>query len=85
MELGAQLSNGSSLIYRIENVYINGECSKLKQISRRVCTGTITILNLHKRLAQYLKKLDLYPFADDTNIYYEDETLENLEKRSTKS
>ena len=26
-------------------------------------------------------KLDLYLFADDTNIYYEDEYLGNLEKR----
>ena len=53
------------------NVYINGEYSELKQIS----CGVPLYIN---DLPNISKKLDLYLFADDTNIHYEDQSLVNL-------
>ena len=67
----------SYLSERKQYVYINGECSELKQISCGVSQGTVLGPLL-------LKKLDLYLFADDTNIYYEDKSSENLEIRVNK-
>ena len=37
-----------------------------------------------KQYVYISKKLDLYLFADDTNIYYEDQSLVNLEKKVNK-
>ena len=64
------------------NVYINGECSELKQISCGVpqgyVLGPLLFLIYINDLPNISKKLDLYLFADDTNIYYEDQSLVNL-------
>ena len=74
---------------RKQYVYINGECSELKQISCGVPQGSVLgplfFLIYINDLPNISNKLDLYLFADDTNIYYEDESLGNLEKRLTKS
>ena len=65
------------------SVYINGECSELKQITCDVLQGSVIgpllFLFYIKDLPNISKKLDLYIFACDTNIYYEDESLVNLE------
>ena len=37
-----------------------------------------------KQYVYISKKIDLYLFADDTNIYYEDQSLVNLEKKVNK-
>ena len=47
--------------------------------SSGVCSWAITILDLYKHLPNISKKIDLYLFAEDTNIYYEDESLVKLE------
>ena len=68
-----------------ENMSTNGECSELKQISCGVPQGSVLgpllFLIYIKDLPNISNKLDLYLFADDTNIYYEDESLGNLEKK----
>ena len=73
---------------RKQYVYINGECSELKQISCGVPQGSVLgpllFLIYINDLPNISKKLDLYLFADDTNIYYEDKSLENLEIRVNK-
>ena len=70
------------------NVYINGECSELKLISCGVPQGSVLgpllFLIYINGLPNISNKLDLYLFADDTNIYYEDESLGNLEKKVNK-
>ena len=70
------------------NVYINGECSELKQISGGIPQGSVLgpllFLIYINDLPNISNKLDLYLFADDTNIYYEDESLGNLEKKVNK-
>ena len=78
----------SYLSERKQYVYINGECSELKQISCGVPQGSVLgpllFLIYINDLPNISKKLDLYLFADDTNIYYEDKSLENLEIRVNK-
>ena len=78
----------SYLSERKQYVYINGECSELKQISCGVPQGSVLgpllFLIYINDLPNISKKLDLYLFADDTNIYYEDKSLENLEIRANK-
>ena len=70
------------------NVYINGECSELKLISCGVPQGSVLgpllFLIYINDFPNISNKLDLYLFADDTNIYYEDESLGNLEKKANK-
>ena len=78
----------SYLSERKQYVYINGECSELKQISCGVpqgsVLGTLLFLIYIDDLPNISKKLDLYLFADDTSKYYEDKSLENLEIRVNK-
>ena len=54
------------------NVYINGECSAMKQISCGVPQGSVLgpllFLIYINDLPNISKILDLYLFADDTNI-----------------
>ena len=58
---------------RKQYVYINGECSELKQITCGVPQGSVVgpllFLIYINDLPNISKKLDLYLFADDTNIY----------------
>ena len=73
----------SYLSERKQYVYINGECSELKQITCGVPQGSVLgpllFLIYINDLPNISKKIDLYLFADDTNIYYEDESLVNVE------
>ena len=78
----------SYLHERKQYVYINGECSELKQISCGVPQGSVLgpllFLIYINDLPNISKKLDLYLFADDTNLYYEDQSLVNLERKVNK-
>ena len=62
----------SYLSERKQYVYINGECSELKQISCGVPQGSVLgpllFLIYINDLPNISKKLELYLFADDTNI-----------------
>ena len=50
-----------------------------------ICSGTAFISNLHQLyLPNISKVLDFYLFADDTNLYHEDESLQRLEKKINK-
>ena len=73
---------------RKQYVYINGECSELKQIScgvpQGLVLGPLLFLIYIDDLPNISKKIDLYLFADDTNLYYEDKSLENVEIRVNK-
>ena len=64
---------------RKQYVYTNGEYSELKQITCGVPQGPLLFLIYINDLPNISKKFDLYLFADDTNIYYEDESPVNLE------
>ena len=86
---GTSLQWFKSYLYeRKQYVYINGECSELKLISCGVPQGSVLgpllFLIYINDLPNISNKLDLYLFADDTNIYYEDESLGNLEKKVNK-
>ena len=74
------------LYERKQYVYINGECSELKQISCGVPQGSVLgpllFLIYINDLPTISNKLDLYLFADD--IYYEVESPGNLEKKVNK-
>ena len=83
---GSSLQWFKSYLYeRKQYVYINGECLELKQISCGVPQGSVLgpllFLIYINDLPNISNKLDLNLFADDTNIYYEDESLGNLEKK----
>ena len=86
---GTSLQWFKSYLYeRKQYVSINGECSKLKLISCGVPQGSVLgpllFLIYINDLPNISNKLDLYLFADDTNIYYKDESLGNLEKKVNK-
>ena len=85
---GPSLQWFRSYLSERKHVYINGECSELKQISCGVPQGSVLgpllFLIYINDLPNISKKFDLYLFADDTNIYYEDKSLENLEIRVNK-
>ena len=86
---GSSLQWFKSYLYeRKQYVNINGECSELKQISCGVPKGSVLgpllFLIYINNSPNISNELDLYLFADDTNIYYEDESLRNLEKKVNK-
>ena len=65
--------------------YINGESSKIKEISCSVPQGSVLgpllFLLYINDLPNISKVLDFYLFADDTNTYYESNSLQDLEKK----
>ena len=86
---GSSLQWFKSYLYeRKQYVYKNGDCSELKKISCGVPQGSVLgpllFLIYINDLPNISNKLDLYLFADDTSIYYEDESLGNLEKKVNK-
>ena len=78
----------SYLTNRNQYVYINGESSKIKELSCGVPQGSVLgpllfILYIND-LPNISKVLDFYLFADDTNIYYESNSLQDLERKINK-
>ena len=78
----------SYLSNRKQFVHVNGENSDLRELSCGVPQGSVLgpllfliyinyLPNISDKLEFYLF---VYLFADDTNIYYENESLEKLEK-----
>ena len=78
----------SYLTNRKQYVNINGESSKIKEISSRVpqhsVLGPLLFLLYINDLPNISEVLDFYLFADDTNIYYESNSLQDLEKKINK-
>ena len=74
----------SDLNNRKQYVYVNGQSSELMDIKSGVpqssVLGSLLFLIYINDLPNISKKLKLFLFADDTNIYYEDDNLRNLEK-----
>ena len=75
----------SYLTNRKQYIGINGESSKIKEISCGVPQGSVLgpllFLLYINDLPNISKVLDFYLFADDTNIYYESNSLQDLEKK----
>ena len=74
----------SYLTNRKQYVDINGETSKIKEISCSVPQGSVLgplLFLLYINDLPNTKVLDFYLFADDTNIYYESNSLQDLEKK----
>ena len=78
----------SYLNERLQYVFLNGESSIRKSITCGVPQGSVLgpllFLIYINDLPNISKILDIYLFADDTNIYFEDESLKNLEKKVNK-
>ena len=74
----------SYLSKRKQFVSINGEHSELREVSCRVPQGSVLgpllFLIYINDLPNIPNKLDIFLFADDTNIYYENESFIKLEK-----
>ena len=74
----------SYLKERQQYVFLNGESSDLKSITCGVPQGSVLgpllFLLYINDLPNISKILDFYLFADDTNIYYQDDSLIKLEK-----
>ena len=74
----------SYLSNRKQYVYLNGESSQLENITCGVPQGSVLghllFLIYINDLPNISEVLQFYLFADDTNIYYEDESIINLEK-----
>ena len=73
----------SYLTNRKQYVSLNGESSELKLIECGVpqgsCLGPLLFLLYINDLPNISEVLHFYLFADDTNIYYEADTMEKLE------
>ena len=73
----------SYLANRKQYVSLNGECSESKYITCAVpqgsCLGPLLFLIYINDLPNISEVLHFYLFADDTNIYYEAETVKKLE------
>ena len=69
---------------RKQFVSINGENSELRELSCGVPQGSVLgpllFLIYINDLPNISSKLDIFLFADDTNIYYENESFKELEK-----
>ena len=73
----------SYLSNRKQYVYINGISSSFKDISwgsSRISVSSIAFLVYLNDLPNISKILNIYLLADDTNIYYENENLAQMEK-----
>ena len=74
----------SYLSKRKQFVFINGEHSELREVSCGVPQGSVLgpllFLIYINDLPNISNKLDIFLFADDTNIYYEKESFIELEK-----
>ena len=73
---------------RLQYVFLNGESSDRDKITCGVPQGSVLgpllFLVYINDLPNISKILDFYLFADDTNIYYEDYSLQELEKKINK-
>ena len=86
--LGSEKTIQLSMPYRKQFVYVNGENSDLRELSCGVPQGSVLgpllfLIYINNQL-NISDKLEFYLFADDTNIYYENESLEKLEKTINK-
>ena len=78
----------SYLSNRKHYVFLNGESSEVKDITCEVPQGSVLsplllLLYINDR-PNISKALDFYLFADDTNIYYESNNLDKLERKVNK-
>ena len=78
----------SYLSNRKQYVFLNGESSEVKDITcgvpQRSVLGPLQLLLYINDLPNISKVLDFYLFADDTNIYYESDNLDKLERKVNK-
>ena len=76
----------SYLTDRIEHVSINGKRSYPLHIDCGVPLGSVLgpllFLQLIKDLPNVSRRLKFYLFADDTNTYYDSDTIEDLTEKS---
>ena len=74
----------SYLSNRKQYVYLNGEPSQLENITFGVPQGSVLgpllFLIYINDLPRFSEVLHFYLFADNTNIYYEAESIDELEK-----
>ena len=77
----------SYLSNRKQYVFLDGESSEVKEITCGITQGSVLgpLLFLLYDLPKISKILDFFLLADDTNIDYERDSLERLEKRQTKN
>ena len=75
----------SYLSNRKQYVFLNGESSEVKDITYGVPQGSVLgpllFLLYINDLPNISKVLDFYLFADDTNIYYESDNLDKLDRK----
>ena len=78
----------SYLSNRKQYVFLNGESSSLESLTCGVPQGSVLgpllFLIYINDLPNISKKLEFFLFADDTNLYYESKSLEDLEKTVNK-